>query len=166
MKKIALYSVLITIAATILYGCKTKQALNNVPKTTEYYQNIIEQKNYKFTAKLVHPNRGAVHSLSPGYEVTLAGDTLNVYLPFYGVAYTAPINLSGNTGFDFKSTDFEYKTIKRKSNQYVIKIKPNDISGTYNSGAVLTFVLYDNGSATLNIISNNRESIDYTGTYE
>ena len=89
------------------------------------------------------------------------GDTLKVYLPYLGRAYSAPIDPS-DAGFDFTSTDYTYTVAEGKKNRLEISIKTKDRSN--NTEFALT--VYDNGTAYLRATSTDRESISYNGSIE
>ena len=58
-------------------------------------QQIVESKNYIFKAESVNPQRGRFRYLtSAEYDLVVTSDTVIAYLPYFGRAYSAPINPS------------------------------------------------------------------------
>lgn len=94
---------------------------------------------------------------SSQYDIEVRKDTVVSYLPYFGRGYTAPISPS-DVDFDFTSTHFSYSVTPAKQGWY-ISIKPKDKMYLQE----LYFRIFENGTATLNIISNDRSSIAYDG---
>lgn len=79
----------------------------------EETKNIIEAQRFVFKAQTAIPNRGRMVQLTSEYDVVVSKDTLRSYLPYFGRAYSAPMNRTGS-GIDFISTNFEYIQKPRK----------------------------------------------------
>ena len=128
---------------------------------TEKEANIkamIDAHRYTFKAQSVHPTRGRIVQLNSDYDLKVAGDTLRSYLPYFGRAYTAPLDGRGG-GIDFLSKNFEYNQKARKKGGWDITIKPKDVSDVRE----MFLVIFENGNASLRVSSNNRETISYNG---
>ncbi len=122
----------------------------------------ITNKDFTFVATYVISMRSFSRSIaSSHYDLSVHGDSLVAYLPFFGVSYTAPTDPS-QSPFDFTLTHFSYIIKPRKKGGWDISIKPKDQTN------VQKFLLtaYDNGSASLNITSTNRDPISYNGYIE
>jgi acetyl-CoA carboxylase carboxyltransferase component len=123
-------------------------------------KNLIDSKNYVFTAKSVHPQSSSIRHLTSEYDMKVMGDSIVTYLPYFGRAYSAPVNLSQG-GIQFTSTDFNY-TIDSKRKEWIIVIKPRESIDVRE----LTLRVFKNGSASLMVNSTNRQSISYNGVIE
>jgi hypothetical protein len=88
-------------------------------------------------------------------------DTLRSYLPYFGRAYSAPIDGIGG-GFDFTSKDFDYKLKNRRKGGWDITIKPRDVSDVRE----IYLTVFENGFASVRVASNNREPISFNGHIE
>lgn len=121
-------------------------------------KNLIESKHYVFDVQSVSPATGHTRQLTPYYTLEVNGDTLVSDLPYYGRAYVAPIDPS-NAGFNFTATKFSYTINNRKKGGWDILIEPKD----GNDVRQMSLTVYQNGSANLVVISNNRQSISYYG---
>jgi len=126
-------------------------------KTPENIKQLIDSQRYVFEAQWVSPMRGPMRSLTSLYTVAVTKDTVAADLPFFGKAYVASINPSDN-GISFTSTNFEYSASTIK-NGWSITIKPKD----GGNGNQLFFTIFNNGSATLQVNSNTREGISFSG---
>ena len=120
-------------------------------------KKAVEAHTFTFRAETAFPMGGNVKQLTPGYDLYVKDDSLSVYLPYYGRAYSAP--LPGEGPIKFQSEDFIYKAKIKKKDSWEIIIQPED------TGEVRKMVLriFDNGNATLMITSNNRQAISFNG---
>ncbi|MEI9944869.1 MAG: DUF4251 domain-containing protein [Chitinophagaceae bacterium] len=116
---------------------------------------MVEMKNYIFIAQSATPSGGQFIPLTSQYDLTVRGDTVISYLPYFGRAYSAPINNEG--GIKFTSAKTNYKA-ERKNDKWQIIIKPNavDVQQFY-------LTIYDNERASLQVISTNRQTISFDG---
>ena len=121
-------------------------------------RQIVEAKNYIFKAQSVNPQRGRSRQLTSEYDLVVTSDSVIAWLPYFGRAYTAPIN-SSEGGIKFASAEFEYTVKKKKKRSFDIVIKPKDV----NDIQALYLTIFDNNKATLRVNSVNRESISFNG---
>jgi hypothetical protein len=124
-------------------------------------QKQIENKDFTFVAKWANPMRTAPRQLTDYYELKINSDSIITFLPYFGRAYTAPLDPT-NISINLSSTILEYTVTKRKKHEWDIVIKPN------NQTDVESFLLsvFDNGSAYLSVTSTNREPISFNGNIE
>jgi len=110
-------------------------------------------------SKMPGGNGGGLIQLSGSqYLLTVTKDSVEAYLPYYGRAYTATMN-PDDSGIKFKSKNFKYKADKKKKGSWLITINPKDTRDTQS----MTLNVSENGYATLNVNSNNRQSISFNG---
>ena len=137
---------------------------------------LVEGKTFIFNATSAQPlnsaDINAVLSRMPGaigggvvplrgdiYQLTVAIDSVGAYLPYFGRSYMAPRNPTEG-GIKFNTKDFSYKSDKKKKGNYIVTIKPVDSKSDVLS---MTLNISEKGYASLSVISNNRQSITYTG---
>ena len=118
----------------------------------------VNEKNFVFTPQTAVPMRGRTVHLNSYFDCRLSKDTLISNLPYYGRSYSASINPSEN-GLSFTSANFDYNLAPRKKGGWEVTIKPKDA----NDVREMDFTIFENGSATLYVSSNNRESISFNG---
>lgn len=119
---------------------------------------LVESKNFVFVADYVNPQSMRSRSLTTSdYDLTIKPGEVISYLPYFGRAYSAPIN--GEGGIKFTSKDFDYKLVKVKAHSWDISIKPKDA----NDVQQLYLTVFDNGTASLSVNSTNRQTISYRG---
>ena len=121
-------------------------------------KNLVESQNFVFKAQTVQPTNGRTRQLTSEYDLKVLKDSIIAYLPYFGRAYSPPVNPSEG-GIQFTSTEFEYKKTNRKKGGWDIQIKPKDARDVRQ----LDLSVFKNGSATLGVNSNNRQSISFNG---
>jgi hypothetical protein len=118
----------------------------------------MEAKSYVFIAQSVSPMRGSMRQLTPEYDLRISPDSIIAWLPYFGRAYSAPLN-SSEGGIKFTSTNFNYTVVNRNKGGWDIKIKTKDVTDINQ----LFLTVFANGSASLQVISNNRDPISFSG---
>jgi len=155
--KLCLFLILVTSTSSQLCFAqdskKEKQAAE-----AESTKNLISNKQYVFEAQSTTPTGGKLIQLSYGYAVKVSGDTLISNLPYYGRSYTATLP-SENNGVNFTSVNFEYKIEERKKGGWDIIMIPED----YSDVQKLFLTVFENGSASLLVISKSKSNISYSG---
>lgn len=155
MKNIKSFLFLFTI-----YTLAASSIVKAQGKTPDEMKRIVESQNYIFKAQMANPQTGSSRTLTPDYDLTITKDTIISYLPYFGRAYVAPIDPTQG-GIKFTSTLFEY--IPAKDNKgWQITIKPKDAPDAQQ----LYLSVFDNGYATLQVISTNRQGISFNGYIE
>ena len=155
----SLKTLLLLVALTTLRSLSMAQESKNSKSDKETnVTGMIDARRFVFKAQSVHPTRGRVVQLNSDYDLKVAGDTVRSYLPYFGRAFSAPLDGRGG-GIDFISKDFEYNKKTRKKGGWDITIVPKDVSDVRE----LFLVVFDNGKASLRVSSNNREPISYNG---
>lgn len=101
---------------------------------------------------------GTIQLLGSKYELSVAKDSVEAFLPYYGRAYTATMN-PDDSGIKFKSKKFEYKAVQRKKGAWLITMKFKDTKDPQT----MTLSVSENGYATLHVNSNNRQAITFSG---
>jgi uncharacterized protein DUF4251 len=152
MKKVKNFVLLFLSFVTITVTAAAQE------KKEDKIKRIVGEQNYVFVAQLVNPQNGRSRNLNTlDYTLTVRKDSVISYLPYFGRAYSAPIN-SSDGGIKFTSTQFDYIN-SPKGNKWQITIKPKD--GTDVQQMYLD--IFDNGNATLQVTSNNRQGISFNG---
>ncbi|MBS1510135.1 MAG: DUF4251 domain-containing protein [Bacteroidetes bacterium] len=148
----------ITLSFLMLLCSNSLQAQKNAAVQAAL-QNAVDSQRYTFYAQFINPMQGGQRYLTTEYTLKVSPDTVQCDLPFIGRAYTAPIGGMGG-GINFTSTQFTYTIAPRKKGGgWDVLILPKD-NGDVTK---LLLTIQNGGTATLQVISNNRESIGYTG---
>jgi hypothetical protein len=120
-------------------------------------RKMIDNKSFAFIARSAMPMRGGFISLTPSYDVKMAGDSIVTYLPYYGRAHTA-IFPGEDNGIKFTSKNLEYK-VKETKNGWDIVIKPEDVKNNVE----LRFNISKSGYAMLSVSDYRRDPITFSG---
>jgi hypothetical protein len=120
--------------------------------------SLIQSKNFVFVAQYALPLGGRSINLTSRYDVRLSKDTVVSDLPFYGRAFVAPMDPSEG-GIRFTSTQFDYNVSEKKKGGWDITVLPKDTKDVRQ----MFLSVSENGYASLQVTSNNRQSINYTG---
>lgn len=121
-------------------------------------RNLVDSQNFDFIAQSAMPMRGPVRQLTSDYDLSVTNNRIVSDLPYFGQAYVAPIDPSRG-GIQFISKDFEYKATERKKGGWDILIRPKDYSDVQS----LTLSIFEDGHASLQVTSTNRQSISFNG---
>src|SRR4051794_34506373 len=70
-------------------------------------KELVEMQRYVFIPQSAMPLSGRVRQLTPDYSLKITKDTLDAYLPYFGRAYSAPIDVTQG-GIQFVTNSFEY----------------------------------------------------------
>ena len=148
-----LLSILISLAViTGLFSCASRSGSTSSP-----VKGLLAEQNYKFKAEFATPLGGRQILLTGPYELVVTKESITAHLPYFGVAPRAPIGVD-EAGIKFTSKDFKYNTREGK-NGWTIQIKPNDGQDV----RTLNLRVSRSGSASLQVTSNYRQSISYSG---
>jgi len=143
MKKFALYGIGLFFSALLLQACGTTRSAAEKEQIAADIRHAVERCDFIFEATYAYPTGYRSVYLSPYYNVKVSPDTIKAYLPYYGRAYRAPMD-PREGGFNFTSTDFDYKLIpgNRKGNwQSEVTILDLDRPVTFR------FDIWENGTA-------------------
>jgi hypothetical protein len=136
---------------------------------------IVNEKSYVFVATTALPmnssdinnilskmngnvgSGGMINLTGNNYDLKVMPDSIVAYLPYYGRSFSAPMSNDEN-GFKFTSTKFTYTVAKAKKGWRVtINIKDTRESQRFDLN------IGENGYASLNVISNTKQSISFNG---
>ena len=162
MKKFALYGIGLFFSALLLQACGTPRSAAEKEQIAADIRQAVERSDFIFEATYAYPTGYRSVYLSPYYNVKVSPDTIKAYLPYYGRAYRAPMD-PREGGFNFTSTDFDYKLIpgNRKGNwQSEVTILDLDRPVTFR------FDIWENGTARLDVNDMNRQAISFQGNIE
>lgn len=147
------------IIAAIICSCNSTSILT-APATPEAINAAIDSGKWVFVPRQIRPQYGRARQTNAGnYRVTHTNSKLTVYLPYYGRAYGGADVLRGRGPLDFSSVNFSSDKREVKEGEWRIVIVPK----AYNEVRSMNFILYNNGSASLDIIMTNRTAISFDG---
>lgn len=117
---------------------------------------LINSREFLFQGRMAIPSGGNPIDLTTNQNyVKFHPDLIESYMPFFGRAYNAGY---GDTGLHFKGQPDEF-SVKTKRRNYLISSTVKGENDNYR----LYLTVSPDGSATLNISSNNRQTMTYKG---
>ena len=141
---------------TIAHGQNSKK--EKAARQEQEIKNLVDSQKFVFKAQTVYPLGGRSRQLTSDYDLKITKAEVVSYLPYYGRAYSStPGSSSG--GIDFTSKDFVYTTSDAKKDGWDILIKPKDTQVARE----LRLTVFKNGTANLQVSSNDKQSISYSG---
>ena len=121
-------------------------------------KEMVGNQHYTFKAQSVTPMSGRLRQLTSDYDLQVSKDAIVSQLPYFGRAYSAPMSPS-DAGLQFTSKEFDYTVTNKKKGGWDIVIKYKDTRDVKQ----MQLSIFDNGTASLQAISNNRQPISYNG---
>jgi hypothetical protein len=159
MKRVGTFMLLLFIlGSTASYGQEKKSKKQRREEQAAKIEQLVEAQDYVFIAQQTFPMSGKSINLTSGYDLQVNKEEISAYLPFFGRAYTAPMD-PAQGGIKFKSNTFEYSVKPAKKEGWDIKIIPKDTQQRYE----LTLKITTSGSATLSVNDPSRQNISFNG---
>ena len=122
---------------------------------------LLEGKQYVFIAQTAFPARGSSVSIAgANYDLKVIRDSVSVYLPFYGRVTDLSAGRTGGP-VELNTKEISYSIAKKKS-RWEVTITPTNPSGVRQ----INLSVSDNGFADLQVVSTNRDNMNYHGTVE
>ena len=154
-KKQILMLLLAMLAAIPTLSAQTKKEKKEQKK--EAVRQLIVSENYKIDVNTAMPMRGRNITLSSPYSLEIRNDSVFSYLPYYGRAYSVPYG--GGSGLIFNAPLKEYTMDLDKKGNAVIKFSARSPEDFIEFSAKV----FSNGTASIDVIMQNRQSISYRG---
>ena len=143
--------------ATVLFIIAIGAEAQDSTTQENSYKKMVDDKVFFFQVSSMTPGKGGTRQLTGTYGVRVKGDTLIVDVPYVGRVYNVNIT---QPGMNFESHKFRYATKPhKKKDRFQLEIKTDDQRADHT----LNFILFVNGTGTLNITSSDREFISYNG---
>ena len=153
----------ILLCTAILFcACSTTKSTpeEKAANKYEYAQKVmkaVDTHRFKIDISYMQPARGAAKQLDYGYNIRISGDTLYSNLPYYGRAFNIPYG--GGKGLVFDAPIGKTAIAHGRKGASRMEIRVSNEEDNY----VYTLDVYENGKATLNVYSRERESITFSG---
>ena len=154
------YFILHFIAVLALFLTQTQLAMAQNKKDSARdagIKEMVKAQLYNFMAQSVTPLGGRLRQLNNNDQLRVTKDQIISDLPYFGRAYSAPIGDTG--GIQFTSKDFEYNITEKKKGGWNVLIKFKDAQDVKQ----MQLSIFSNGTASLQVMSNNRQSIGFNG---
>lgn len=159
MKKLGLVliSILILNLSGITQENRREQRKTREKEKAEEISKLINESDLRFIAQFAHPMSGGSIHLTSEYTLDIEGKKVTAFLPFFGRAYYAEYG-SREGGIKF-SEETQYVDWKKNKQGYNAQMEIKTPKDVYR----LNFSVTTSGYATLDVSSNNRQSIRFSG---
>lgn len=154
---------ILMLLLALLVGLPTLSAQSKKEKKEqkkEAVKKLIASENYKIDVRTALPMRGRSIPLTSPYSLEIRNDSVISYLPYFGRAYSIPYG--GGDGLNFKAPLKEYDMEMDKKENAVIKFVARNPEDKYE----YRVKVYSNGSASIDVNMQNRQSISFQGELE
>jgi len=158
MKTINLF--ILILASTFMIACTSQ----NQPKSESELaiaNNVnkkVEAKDFRIRVDYANPMGGRTVPLTSEYDLVIKNDSAFAYLPYFGVAYSAPYG-STEGGIKFSTLMEDYKSALNKKGEWTIDFKINIPNYNY----IINISIFSNGKSSININSAQRRAINFDG---
>ncbi len=157
-KKIIIGLLVAFIALSLPMNAQSKkQKEEEISKTI---RELIEAQKINVEVDIAFPMRGPSRHLTSNYSVEVRNDSVFSYLPYFGIAYSAPYGgRAKGLIFDEKITD--YKLIFDKKGTANISFRTRNEEDSY----IYWIKIFSSGSADVRVTPNNKQSISFYGEF-
>lgn len=154
MKKI----LILLSALCVLAACGTlRQSPEERARAEAQIQERLDSRRYKVDINYMRPLRGASRALTSPYSLTVNGDRVISYLPYFGVAYNVPYGGGKALNFEGKILEYQEATVRGDRRRILF------VTNSGEDQLIYQLDVFGNGKASLNVRSRNREAIDFDG---
>ena len=134
-------------------------SLKTAPETIKEINRKVESKDFTIAVNYANPLRMKPVYLTSEYDLRIKNDSAFAYLPYYGVAYTAPYN-STEGGIKFAEPMSEYKIIPhKKADGWDIRFRVKSKLTVYD----FSLTIFNNGSSSISVSSYEKDRINFIG---
>ena len=159
MKKfvLPLLAVLLTVSSCGILGSETREEkAAREAREAKMVRQAVEAGEFTINIDRMYPIRGTSKSVS-NYSIKVKDDVLISYLPFIGQAWCVPYG--GGHALNFSAPVLNYTATSNGKDGYEIRI----FVRTDEDEHLYRLTVFDNGRASLDVQSQNRDRISFTG---
>ncbi len=128
--------------------------------TQQLVQQMLDKRMYKVDFDRAFPMAGPSFALNYPYFVSVIGDRVESFLPYFGRAYTIPFG--GGEGLSFEAPITGYSVKEGKKGQHLITFNARSDEDDYT----FNLEIYPTGEAFLNINAINKQGMSFDGNMD
>jgi hypothetical protein len=161
LQRYILVTALLLLGSVIILPAQSRRAAreDRQAKDAARVEALVKERSLVMEVTQIFPMSGRSRNTQDGYTLSIFGDTLRCYLPFFGQMYQAPLrpDESGVVIKD-KIVSISEKFSEKKGWDLVFEARSE-------AGEVFNFFLSigPTGNCSLNVNGNHRQSISYQG---
>ena len=162
MKKwiLTLLAVAVTVSSCGVLSSETKEEKTaREAREAQLVVDNLNNGNFRIEIDRMYPIRGSSQHVT-NYSVSVKDGILRSHLPFFVQAWRVPYG--GGHALNFDAPIANYSVVQSRKDGYEIRIyvKTDEDEHLYR------ILLFDNGTASLDGQSGNRDRISYSGTFD
>ena len=152
-------------AALLLPGCgilnseTREERAQREAREAQMVNENLKAGDFRIDIDRMYPLRGGSQHVS-NYSLSLKDGVLNSHLPFIGQAWRVPYG--GGHALNFSAEIGSYDVVRTRDGGYEVRI----FVKTDEDQHVYTLTVFDNGRASLDVQSQNRERISFSGNMD
>ena len=147
------------IAILLLFFMVSCSSMKTTSESKNEINQMIQGKDFTVIANYANPMRGRQIYLTSEYDLRIKNDSAFAFLPYFGVAYSAPYG-GGEGGIKFAEPVNDYSvTSNKKSDGWNIHFKIKARETDYE----INLNVFNNGSSMFTVNSFNRDAITFNG---
>ena len=159
MKKwiLPLLAAALTVSACgVLSGETREEKVAREAREAQMVADNLQNANFTIDIDRMYPLRGTSQHVS-NYSVSVKDGVLDSHLPFIGQAWRVPYG--GGHALNFKAKIGSYKVVQTRKDGYEVRIYVK----TDEDEHLYLLTVFNNGRASLDVQSGNRDRISYSG---
>lgn len=136
----------------------------------ETVDRLVNSEQFTFLGEKAHPMGGDITNvlvnmrssgildLTHGDGIVFKESIAQVHLPYFGRVYN-PSYDNTRSAFIFESKEFDFDKVKNEKGVWIVRFSPKDQHHIRH----MQLEIFKNGTASLNVDANDRQSISYSG---
>ena len=159
MKKwiLPLLAVVLTVSSCGVLSSETREErAQREAREAKMVDENLQSAHFRIEIDRMYPVRGSSQHVT-NYSVTVKDGVLNSHLPYIGQAWRVPYG--GGHALNFKADIGSYNVIRTRDDGYEVRI----FVRTDEDQHVYTLTVFNNGRTSLDVQSQNRERISFSG---
>lgn len=125
--------------------------------TSALVSEMLDKRLYKVDFNRVYPMSAPSFMLDNVYYVSVIGDRVESYLPYFGRAYG--VSYGGDAGLNFESQMINYTEKEGRKGRRIIEFGAQ----TPDDNFTYTLTIYPTGEVQLNVLALRRQGITFSG---
>jgi hypothetical protein len=154
-----LAAVLLTGSCGILGNETMAERRAREDREAQFVDQHVKEGDFTIRIDRMYPLRGTSRSVS-SYSVSVRDGMLLSHLPYIGQAWRVPYGGGHALNFDAKVDGYQVKANRKDGYEILVHVQTDEDRHTY------TFTIFNNGRASLDVHSGNRERISFSGTMD
>lgn len=157
---VAMGIILIVTMAVSMFACSTsRSAVSTQADAIKSGQvaEMLQNRLYKVDFDRAFPMSAPSFPLNYPYYISVIGDRIESYLPYFGRAYNIPYGGGEGLRFSAPISDYTMEAGRRDRHEISFDARTDEDNYTFD------LEIYPDGSAYLTVLSSNRQSISFNG---